>query len=81
MTKVPYYDSNGFVSVTVQLQHAANVFLVNQQNFNAYQAGRSFEYVGGFYDHTPVHITANGVGRWYLIVDNGSSEQYSYRWE
>ena len=80
MNQIPYCDSNGVVSVTVQLQHASNVFLVDQQNFNAYRSGQSFRYIGGFYDHTPIQLRANGVGRWYLIIDNGSGEQFSYRW-
>ncbi len=61
MNQVPYCDSNGVVSVTVQLQHASNVFLVDQQNYNAYLTGQSFRYVGGFYDRTPIQLTARGV--------------------
>lgn len=78
MTQIPYCDSNGVISVTVFLQNATNVFLVNQQNLNAYQNGQSFDGFGGFYDSSPVHITARGIGRWYLIVEDS---QYRCRWE
>lgn len=78
MSQIPYCDSNGVISVTVFLQNATNVFLVNQQNLNAYQNGQSFESFGGFYDRSPVHITVRGIGRWFLIVENS---QYEYRWE
>ncbi|WP_424349625.1 DUF1883 domain-containing protein [Latilactobacillus sp. 5-91] len=79
--EIPYCDNpSGTLTVTVQLQHSADVFLVDQANFNAYQQGRDFKYFGGNYTRTPVKITVSGAGRWYLIVDNGSGEQYSYSW-
>ncbi|MCI1894166.1 MAG: DUF1883 domain-containing protein [Lactobacillus sp.] len=81
MAKIPYYDNpSGSLAVTVELQHAADVYLVDQANFNVRQRGGRFQYFGGHYDQTPVTIRVSGSGRWYLIVDNGSGEQYRYTW-
>ncbi|MFT8412130.1 MAG: DUF1883 domain-containing protein [Schleiferilactobacillus perolens] len=79
--QVPYVDNpGGQVSVKVELHHSANVFLVDEMNYRLYQEGADFKYYGGHYDQTPVTISVSGPGRWYLIVDNGSGEQYQYQW-
>ena len=77
MVQVPYAESNGRLSVEVELRHAADVFLVDQNNFRKYQSGQRFEYFGGHYSRTPVRISVNGIGRYYLIVRGGG--QYRYR--
>lgn len=77
MPKVPYAVSNGQLSVEVHLNHAADVFLVDDVNFRNYQAGRDFKYYGGHYTKTPVNIHVTGIGRYYLIVRGGG--QYKYR--
>lgn len=77
MVNVPYADSTGYLSVEVQLNYAADVFLMDSTNFRRYQAGQSFEYFGGNYTRTPMHISVKGSGRWYLIV--GGCGQYKYR--
>ena len=77
MSRIPYADSPGQLSVEVHLQNAADVFLVDQINFNKYRSGRDFRYFGGHYTRTPVNITVTGHGRYYLIV-NGS-RRYEYR--
>lgn len=82
MAEIPYYDNPmGRLSVTVDLQYSADVYLVDQANFNHYQQGTDFEYFGGHYTESPVTITVSGAGRWYLIVDDGGSgSQYSFAW-
>lgn len=77
MSQIPYADSHGQLSVDVELQYAADVFLVDSANFQKYKSGQSFKYFGGHYTQSPVTITVSGSGRWYLIV-NGSS-RYKYR--
>ncbi|MCT0068226.1 DUF1883 domain-containing protein [Lactococcus lactis subsp. lactis] len=78
---IPYYDNpGGSLTVTVELLHQSNVFLVDSVNYQKYISGSAFNYFGGNYSQTPVNITVNGAGRWYLIVDNGSGERYQYRW-
>lgn len=78
MVQVPYAESNGRLSVEVELQHAADVFLVDQNNFRKYQAGQRYEYFGGHYSRTPVNISINGVGRYYLIVRGGGRYRYKF---
>lgn len=78
MTQVPYADTNGSLSVEVSLKHAADVFLVDSVNFQHYKAGRRFKYFGGNFTKTPVNITVNGAGRWYLIVRGGGQYQYRF---
>lgn len=78
MAQVPYAESNGRLSVEVELQHASDVFLVDQHNFSKYQSGQSFEYYGGHYKRTPVRISVDGVGRYYLIVRGGGRYRYRF---
>jgi hypothetical protein len=77
MSKIPYAESLGTLSVEVDLKYAADVFLVDSTNFRNYENGRKFTYFGGHYTKTPVVITVSGSGRWYLIVQGGG--QYKYR--
>ncbi|WP_325167444.1 DUF1883 domain-containing protein [Lederbergia citri] len=53
------------------------MFLVDRNNFRKYQSGQQFQYYGGHYIISPVNITVNGDGQWYLIVRGGG--QYEYR--
>ena len=66
-----------FLTLIALLTHAADVFLVDSTNFQKYKSGKSFKYYGGHYTKTPVHISVNGSGRWYLVVRGGG--QYKYR--
>ncbi len=77
MVQVPYANSNGQLSVEVELQHASDVFLIDQSNFRKYQSGQRFKYFGGHYTKTPVRISVEGTGRYYLIVRGGG--RYKYR--
>lgn len=77
MVKIPYADTNGDLSVHVELQYASDVFLVNDSNYRRMNNGQNFDYFGGHYTKSPVRIKVNGAGRWYLIVRG--SRQYKYR--
>lgn len=77
MTRIPYAESNGRLTVEVKLSHAADVSLVDQNNFRKYQAGQSYKRYGGYYTKSPVRISIQDSGRWYLIV-NGSNYQYRF---
>lgn len=79
MTQIPFAKSNGFLSVEVQLNYAADVFLVDEINYQRYCSNKQFEYFGGHFKKTPVRISVKGTGRWYLIVKGGGG-QYKYRW-
>jgi hypothetical protein len=78
MAQIPYADSNGFLSVEVNLRHSADVFLVDSNNYRKMNAGQSYKYFGGHYTRTPVNISVNGAGRWYLIVRGGGQYQYRF---
>lgn len=55
--------------VVVSLDAQANVLLIDDQNYAAYQTGRSFEYVGGWATQTPVRLSPPRYGRWHVVVD------------
>lgn len=76
MPQVPYVESNGHFTAIVELKNASNVFMVDESNFRKYRSGQPFKYYGGYYDQTPVRISVNGIGRYYLVVENSD---YSYR--
>ncbi len=78
MSQIPYADSTGFLSVEVKLERAADVFLVDSNNFQKYNSGKEFKYYGGHYTHTPVQISVSGSGRWYLIVRGAGRYQYRF---
>lgn len=46
MIKVPFSDSEGSLSVEVDLQHTADVFLVNSIIFQNYKFGLRYRYLG-----------------------------------
>jgi len=78
---IPYYDNpGGSLGVNVDLQYAADVFLVDQTNYNAYSSGLDFNYFGGHYTNSPVKINVSGPGRFYLIVDDEAGSTYQYSW-
>lgn len=77
--KIPYADTNGRLTAEVHLNNQANVFLVDDHNYRKMNSGQSFNYYGGFYKRTPVSISINKPGRWYLIVE-GSDYKYRFYW-
>lgn len=78
MDKIPYADSNGSLSVKVELETAANVFLVDSDNYRKFTSGQDYKYYGGHYTKTPVTISVNGTGRWHLIVKGSRHYKYSF---
>lgn len=78
MTQIPYAISNGRLTVEVELQNAANVFLVDSNNFRRYKSGNRFEFFGGHYTRTPVQITVHEAGTWYLIVEGSRHYRYKF---
>lgn len=78
---IPYYDNpGGTLGVSVKLNYASDVFLVDQANYNAYISGGRFTYFGGHYTKSPVKINVSGAGRYYLIVNDDSGSSYQYSW-
>jgi hypothetical protein len=78
MAQIPYADTNGSLSVEVHLRNAADVYLVDSNNYRKMNAGQDYNYHGGHYNRTPVNISVNGAGRWYLIVRGGGQYQYRF---
>ncbi|EJT6498270.1 DUF1883 domain-containing protein [Clostridium perfringens] len=78
MAQIPYCDSPGHFTVKVDLDYACDVFLVDRVNLQKYQSGQSFKYYGGHYNQTPVTISVNKPGRWYLIVVGGGQYKYTF---
>ena len=57
----------------VTLDRQANVMLLDDVNFTAYQSGRSFRYYGGWTSSSPVRLRPPHHGRWHLVVDLGGT--------
>lgn len=58
--------------VLVQISIAANVMLLSDANFAKYRSGRGgYEYYGGHYRSTPVHIRPPRSGDWNVVIDLG----------
>lgn len=57
--------------VEVTLNHAANVYLVNQQGCQDYLNGNKFSHYGGYTTESPYKIRIPSSNHWYVIVDNG----------
>lgn len=55
----------------VTLDAQANVMLLAESEFSAYQRGYSFHYVGGWATSSPVRLTPPRYDRWHVIVDLG----------
>lgn len=62
--------SSGDVAV-IELDGQANVMLLDDSNFRAYQAGRSSRYFGGLAKRSPVRLAAPSHGHWNVVVDLG----------
>ena len=54
----------------------ANVQLLDSLNLQHYKAGRDFQYYGGHYKQSPVHLTIPHAGTWYVIIDLGGYGGY-----
>ncbi|SDB63130.1 DUF1883 domain-containing protein [Butyrivibrio sp. INlla16] len=69
-----YYDLGNLKKgqvVEVQLSKAANVKMMNPQNYNNYRRGRNHRYYGGYVKSTPFILPVPNSGHWYLTIDLG----------
>jgi hypothetical protein len=68
-----YYDlgmlKRGSTVVVTLSGNEANVRLLDQSNFQAYQRGAQHRYHGGLAKQSPVRIAVPSDGRWYVTVD------------
>jgi hypothetical protein len=51
--------------------NAANVLLLDTDNFHKYEQGLPFQYEGGYARTTPYRIQVPRPGHWHLVVDLG----------
>jgi hypothetical protein len=51
--------------------NAANVMLLDADNFHNYQQGRPYNYYGDYVRTSPYRIQAPHAGRWHLVVNLG----------
>ncbi len=55
----------------VTLDGQANVLLMDDSGFSAYQHGRSFSYYGGWSTRSPVQLSPPHYAHWHLVIDLG----------
>ena len=55
----------------IGLDSQVNVMLMEDINFSSYRSGRSFRYIGGLAQRSPVRLTAPHTGHWNVVVDLG----------
>jgi hypothetical protein len=57
--------------VQVELDHAANVIMLDDNNFSAFRRGSRYSYLGGYYRQTPVRLVPPHRGSWHVVVHLG----------
>jgi hypothetical protein len=62
-------EPNDVVEVTLDKQ--ANVRLLDDADYSAYQRGSEHRYYGGLAKESPVRISAPRAGHWHLVIDLG----------
>ena len=68
-----HYEIEAAVNETIEvsLTSAANVQLMDGDNFALYQSGHPFHYFGGYAKTSPFLLKAPRSGRWHIVVDLG----------
>lgn len=57
--------------IEVTLGYAANVRLMDAENFSKFKVGQEHKYLGGFVKQSPYKITVPRTAHWYVVVDLG----------
>ena len=60
-------------AVVVQLDHVANVKVMDDPNYDRYRRGEAHRYFGGHATRSPVAIRPPRPGRWHVTIDLGGS--------
>lgn len=55
--------------VRVTVDSPANVFLLDDKDFESYTEGKPFHYYGGWVTKSPVEISTPADGRWNVVID------------
>jgi hypothetical protein len=64
--------NRGAVAV-LECDTQCNFMLLDDQNFNDYRDGRSFEYFGQYFEYFPAQIVAPHSGYWNVVIDLGGA--------
>lgn len=64
-----YLFGNEIIEVT--LDAAANVCLLDSNNFYRYKNGYDFDYRGGYVNFSPYQIAIPYAGKWFVTIDLG----------
>jgi hypothetical protein len=59
--------------VEVALDSAANVQLLDQNNYEKYRNQQTYRYLGGYAAKSPFHIRPPHSGTWHLVIDLGGA--------
>lgn len=59
--------------VEIHLDHAANVRLLDDLNYRAYERDQSHRTTGGYATRSPVVLAAPHSGHWHVAVDLGGA--------
>lgn len=62
------------IIVEVELNYSANVYLMDNDNYDLYTEGDDFEYYGGRATQSPYRIKIPHSDFWHLVVDNGDED-------
>lgn len=65
------FDANAGDVIEVTLDNAANVQLLDPDNFMNYRNNQAFRYRGGYVTHSPYRIQVPQQGNWHVVVDTG----------
>jgi hypothetical protein len=60
-------------TIEVTLDHAANVQLLDQANYQSYRSQRPYNYHGGYVTKSPYFLAAPHAGHWHLVIDLGGN--------
>ena len=78
MTQAPKAESRGSLTATVEFKKDSDIFLVDSTNYKKYKAGESFHFTGGHYKKSPVSISVDRPGEFYLVVAGDDSYTYEF---
>jgi hypothetical protein len=62
--------SGGTVEVT--LGYAANVLVMNEENYAFYKENKPHRFTGGYIERSPHKVVLAEAGHWFAIIDSGS---------
>jgi Domain of unknown function (DUF1883) len=65
------FDAGPNDVIQVNIDHQANVRLLDSINFQKYRNGQHHTYYGGHATTSPVRIRPPYQGHWYVVVDLG----------